>query len=53
MNTSEGTDDWHKCMYNTQGAYQRLTTMHTPMNVRHAATRIQPPPPPYSVPRVG
>lgn len=45
MNTFKGTDDWHKCTYNTQGTYQGLTTVHTPMDVRHAAATIHLPPP--------
>lgn len=40
VNTFEGTDDWHKRMYNTQGACHELTTMHTPMDVRRAVTVI-------------
>lgn len=53
MYTFEGTDDWPKCTYNTHGAYQGLTTMPTPVDVRHAAAIMHPLPPPYSVPRMG
>ena len=53
MKKLESTDNWHKCTENTQGAYQRLTTTHTPLDVPDTTTIIQAPPPPYSVPRVG
>lgn len=33
--------------YNTQGEYQGLTTLHIPMDGRHASTII--PPPPFSL----
>lgn len=43
-NAFKGTDDWHKYTYGAQGAYQGLTTMHTPVDGRHIIIITRPPP---------